>query len=175
MKLKVNLQVIITYKFVYTNFIKIKIKMEQKKDYVVVNIPTTYSYSPQYSVPYNAPYNAPYSAPYSPPSTPYNYSKPTYNNLTYRRRAINKPLCNHSIYDRKDNIITKKNENQCCINFTSFDTINTGSIGFQNGNDNDNDNGNDSKKSNLSKCTTLIKNFLGQQNIVNDDNQFINV
>ena len=166
--------------------------MEKKQDYIVVNIPTSYTYSPPYSPPYNVPSRPSYSLqptiynnslPIIQTDIPYNYIKPSYNNLTYRRRVINKPIYNHTIYDKKDNIITlKNNDTQCYINYSSnFDSINTGNDDITGNDDNtgnaDNYENADNyyKKSTLTKCTTLIKNFIGQQNIINDDTQFINV
>ena len=164
--------------------------MTQNKDYVVVNIPTSYSLpsSPTYNFTSISPIlststNKPPSPNLNPNNlNPSNYyslpSSPTYNlefpiqshtNLAYRRRINNRHLyATQTQIDRKDNSdIEKKNiNNDCFINIGNVENIN-----FQD----ENSNSKYKNQSKISKCSNIIRNIIGIQKTSNIDTEYMNV
>ena len=163
--------------------------MEQTKDYVIVNIPTNYTYSPSYSVPPSpiiysispsptsdssrsssttnpSPILYNQCIPTSPSDIP-NFIKPNYSNLTNltnRRKLNSKHISNHSIYEQKDLIVIHKNVEK---NVEINDKKNTNVFQEEN-NENYSYFKNESKLSNYTKS---FKNFIGKQQIINNDNK----
>lgn len=167
--------------------------MEQTKDYVIVNIPTTYTYSPSYSVqpspiiysmsPSPTSDSSRSSSPTNPspilynqciptsPSDIPNFIKPNYSNLTnlsHRRKLNSKHISNHSIYEQKDLIIIHKNvEKNVEKNVVINEKKNTNVFQEEN-NENYSYFKNESKLSNYTKS---FKNFIGKQQIIHNDNK----
>jgi hypothetical protein len=159
--------------------------MEQKKDYVIVNIPTTYTYSPSYSItpspiiysmsPSPTSDSSRYSSPTNPspilynqciptsPSDIPNFIKPNYSNLTnlsQRRKLNSKHISNHSIYEQKDLIVIHKNVEKNDKKFAD--------VVLEENNENYSYFKNESKLTNYTKS---FKNFIGKQQIINNDNK----
>jgi hypothetical protein len=171
--------------------------MEQKKDYVIVNIPTNYTYSPSYSVtpspiiysmsPSPTSDSSRSSSPTNPspilynqfmptsPSDIPNFIKPNYSNLTnltHRRKLNSKHISNHSIYEQKDLIVIHKNiEKSVDKNIEKNVEINdkkNANVFQEENNENYSYFKNEYKLSNYTKS---FKNFIGKQQIINNDNQ----
>ena len=159
--------------------------MEQKKDYVIVNIPTNYTYSPSYSVtpspiiysmsPSPTSDSSRSSSPTNPspilynqyiptsPSDIPNFIKPNYSNLTNltnRRKLNSKHISNHSIYEQKDLIVIHKNVEKNDKKFAD--------VVLEENNENYSYFKNESKLTNYTKS---FKNFIGKQQIINNDNK----
>ena len=169
--------------------------MEQKTDYVVVNIPTVYTYSPPYSVPpspvvYSPIHSPPYSLPPSPTndssscSSPTNYNPLIYNHCMPADIPINYVKSNYSNLSNLSNR-RKLNSKHLCNHsiYEKKDLIiieqndNNPSLDIEKDirndyqEENNENNTNYKNQSKLSNYTRTFRNFIGKKHIFDNDNK----